>query len=162
MPVGSAAVIVAVAGSLGLLALETWGEVALGIDGEQSTVTWLFGLYTLAAAFGEELVFRGYLVVANRGRVALWSSVVGFSLIFALLHPFLWEWSGEGGVTLRLDPKGFFSTGVVFAGSLWFYSVRFFSLNPERSLIPSIAAHFAKNLGVLVIKFQQGFVVGWW
>ncbi|MEZ5275662.1 MAG: CPBP family intramembrane glutamic endopeptidase [Opitutaceae bacterium] len=160
-PVAWPVVAVAVLGAFILLAVETWGEVALGVAGEQSTVTWLFGLYTLAAAFGEELVFRGYLVVTRRGRVALWASIVGFSLVFALLHPFLWTWS-EDGLALHLDRKGFFSSGVVFAGSLWFYAVRFLGSNPERSLIPSIAAHLAKNLGVLVIKFQQGFVDGWW
>lgn len=163
VPTERAAVAVAVAVTLLLLGLETWGEVALGIAGAQSTVTWLFGLYTLAAAFGEELVFRGYLVVVDRGRAWLWSSVVLFSLVFALLHPFLWEWKGEGdGLMLHLDTKGFFSTGVVFVGSLWFYTVRFFGLNAQRSLLPCIAAHLAKNLGVLLIKFQQGFVVGWW
>jgi membrane protease YdiL (CAAX protease family) len=43
-------------------------------------MTALFGLYTLMAAFAEELVFRGYLVVANRGRPALIFGIVGASL----------------------------------------------------------------------------------
>lgn len=163
VPTGLAAVWIAVAGVLLLLGLETWGEVALGVADAQSSVTWIFGLYTLAAAFGEELVFRGYLVVTRRGRAWLWGSVVLFSLVFALLHPFLWEWKGgDDGLILHLDTKGFFSTGAIFAGSLWFYMVRFFGLNRQRSLLPCIAAHLAKNLGVLLIKFQQGFVVGWW
>jgi len=50
----------------------------------------------------------------------------------------------------------------VFAGSLWFYAVRFASWNPQRSLLPCFAAHAAKNLGVIAVKAAQGFVVGWW
>jgi membrane protease YdiL (CAAX protease family) len=163
VPAGVLPIGIAVAGSLVLLGVETFGELSFGIAGEQSTITWLFGLYTLAAAFGEELVFRGYLVVAHCGRVWLWVSVVLFSLLFAVLHPFLWEWPGDGeGLVIHLDLKGTFSTTVVFVGSLWFYAVRFFSLNPNRSLLPSISAHLAKNLGVFLIKLLQGFVVGWW
>jgi len=161
-PVGVGAVVVAVAGALLLLVLETWGEVALGVSGTQSSMTWLFGLYTLSAAFGEELVFRGYLVVSGRGKAWLWGSVFFFSLLFALLHPFLWEWKGGDGLILHLDIKGVFSTGTIFVGSIWFYAVRFFGLNPKHSLVPCIAAHLAKNLGVFLIKYQQGFVAGWW
>jgi hypothetical protein len=40
--------------------------------------------------------------------------------------------------------------------------VRFFGLNPQRSLLPCFVAHAAKNLGVLAIKYVQGFVGGWW
>lgn len=57
----------------------------------------MFGLNTLVAAFGEEVIFRGYLVVENRGRAALITGMIGASLGFALLHPFLWEWR-EGGL----------------------------------------------------------------
>jgi len=160
-PAGVVPISVAVAGALVLLGIETWGEISLGISSEQSTITWLFGLYTLAAAFGEELVFRGYLVVAHRGRVWLWGSVILFSVLFALLHPFLWEWRG-GGLVVHPGLKGAFSTAVVFAGSLWFYAVRFSRFNPGRSLLPSISAHLARNLGVFLIKLAQGFVEGLW
>ena len=51
---------------------------------------------------------------------------------------------------------------MIFAASLWFYTVRFFGLNPQRSLLPCVAAHAAKNLGVFTIKYVQGFVGGWW
>ncbi len=155
------AVFLAVAGALGLLAMETGGEYALGIVGEQSRITVLFGIYTLAAAFLEELVFRGYLVIENHGRTALWAGVLAASLLFALLHPFLWHWE-EGALTWHLDRKAVFSTAMMFIGSLWFYSVRFWPLNPQRSLLPCIAAHAAKNLGVFAIKAAQGFVTGWW
>lgn len=160
-PASARAVCLAVAGALGLLAVETGGEYALGIAGGQSRITVLFGVYTLAAAFLEELVFRGYLVVENRGRAALWLGIVGASALFALLHPFLWRWE-QGAPTWHADRKAVFSTAMIFAGSLWFYCVRYWPLNPRRSLLPCIAAHAAKNLGVFAVKAAQGFVTGWW
>ena len=160
-PANRAALLVAVAGALVLLAGETAGEYALGLSGEQTRISVLFGLYTLAAAFGEELIFRGYLVVENRGRTFLVASIGGASVLFALLHPFLWEWR-EGSLHFHSDPKAWFSTAAILAGSLWFYAVRFMPLNPTRSLLPCFAAHAAKNLGVLAVKYAQGFVSGWW
>ena len=152
---------VAAGGALLLLAIETSGEYALGLTAQQSHLTVLFALYSLAAAFIEELIFRGYLVVENRGRAALLAGIIGASLGFALLHPFLWEWK-NGGLVLHPGAKGWFSTAMIFAGSLWFYAVRFLPANPARSLLPCIAAHAAKNLGVFAIKYAQGFVSGWW
>lgn len=160
-PAGGLAIGLAALGALLLLGLETWGELALGVAGEQSRVTALFGLYTLAAAFGEELIFRGFVVIEHRGRAALVAGVVGASLLFAALHPFLWEWK-DGALTWHFGTKGWFSTACVFAASLWFYTVRFWPLNPTRSLLPCLAAHAAKNLGVFAIKYAQGFVSGWW
>ena len=149
------------AGALALLAAETAGEYALGISGEQSRMTVLFGLYTLAAAMIEEVVFRGYLVIEHRGRAALVAGIAGASAGFALLHPFLWDWR-DGGLVWHAGTKAWFSTAVVFTGSLWFYAVRFMPGNPGRSLLPCLAAHAAKNLGVFAIKYAQGFVSGWW
>lgn len=160
-PASGRMVLLAVGGSLLLLAAETAGEVALGLAAQQSKVTVLFGLYTLAAAFGEELIFRGYLVVEGRGRRALVGGIIIASLGFTLLHPFLWEWR-DGALHLQGSAKAWFSTGAIFTGSLWFYTVRFLPGNPQRSLLPCIAAHFVKNAGVFVIKYQQGFVAGWW
>lgn len=160
-PVGRPVIVLAVAGTLALLAAETSGEHALGLTAEQSHMTVLFGFYTLAAAFIEELVFRGYLVLEHRGRGLLVTGIVGASLVFALLHPFLWEWR-DGALHLRFTAKAGFSTGAIFAGSLWFYALRFMPLNPTRSLAPCIAAHATKNLGVFAIKYAQGFVSGWW
>lgn len=154
-------IVLAVVGALVLLAAETAGEYALGISEEQSTMTVLLGLYTLAAAFVEELIFRGYVVVENRGRAALVAGIVGASLVFALLHPFLWEWK-DSALVLNYGAKAWFSTGAIFVGSLWFYAVRFLPGNPTRSLVPCIAAHAAKNLGVFGVKYAQGFVSGWW
>lgn len=161
VPAGWPVILVAVAGALLLLAVETGGEYALGLTAQQSRMTGLFALYTLAAAFGEELVFRGYLVVENRGRAALVAGIIAASLGFALLHPFLWEWK-DGALRFHGSAKAWFSTAMIFAGSLWFYAVRFLPVNPARSLLPCIAAHAAKNLGVFAVKYAQGFVSDWW
>ena len=160
-PASGRFIALAAAGALLLLAVETVGEYALGLSAQQSHMTVLFAAYSLAAAFIEELIFRGYLVVENRGRVALLAGIMGASLGFALLHPFLWEWQGHG-LVFHPGAKGWFSTAMIFAGSLWFYAVRFLPANPARSLLPCIAAHAAKNLGVFAIKYAQGVVSGWW
>lgn len=152
--------IIAICGALILLTLETWGEIRLGIAAEQSRITVLFGFYTLSAAIIEEVIFRGYVVVKSPHRALRWAGIFAASLVFALLHPFLWNW--EEGFTLSLTPKGWFSTGMIFIGSLWFYAMRFSGWNTTQSLLPCFAAHLAKNLGVFVIKVQQGFVEGWW
>lgn len=154
-------IVLAVIGTLLLLAAETLGEEALGLTAEQSQMTALFGAYTLAAAFIEELVFRGYIVLPNRGTAPLVAGIVLASLLFALLHPFLWEWR-DGRLHVISTAKAWFSTGAIFIGSLWFYALRFLPSNPQRSLAPCIVAHFTKNLGVFGIKYAQGFVSGWW
>jgi len=98
-------VVIASLGALVILAVETGGEHVLGLSAAQSKLTALFGLYSiLGAPVIEEVLFRGYLVIDQRGRVALWAGVVGVSLVFALLHPFLWEWNGEG-LTVHFGAK---------------------------------------------------------
>ena len=157
------ACLIAAGGTCVLLAAETLGEVALGISDEQSKMTGLFAAYTLVAAVVEELIFRGYLGnwIAKRAKAALLGWALVASLVFALLHPFLWKWEA-GRLTLTLTAKGWFSFGAVFAVSLWFYACRFASWNPTCSLLPCFAAHLAKNLGVIAIKGAQGFLAGWW
>jgi hypothetical protein len=156
-----AAVAIACAGALALLAGETWGEVRLGLTAQQSRVTWLFGGYTLVGAIIEEIIFRGYFTVERHGKVALWAGAAGASALFAALHPFLWRWD-DAGFALTPNAKGWFSTAAVLATSLWLYTARFGAWNPTRSLLPCIAAHGAKNLGVFAIKYAQGFVGGGW
>lgn len=160
-PAGSNAVVIGIVGALLLLAVETWGEIKLGITDEQSNMTALFALCTLTAAVVEEIIFRGFLVIDKRGKVVLWAGVAGASVLFAALHPFLWNWT-EGNVIWTFTLKGWFSTAAIFMGSLWFYAVRFASFNPTHSLLPCFAAHAAKNLGVVAVKAVQGHLVGWW
>jgi uncharacterized protein len=152
---------IAAGGALVILAAETLGELGLGLSEEQSTMTVLFAVYSLMAAFIEELIFRGFIVVEGRGKVLRISGVIGASLLFALLHPFLWAWEDDG-FEWTLTAKGWFSTALVFTSSLWFYYIRFAKFNPSKSLIPCIVAHATKNLGVFAIKAAQGFIAGWW
>lgn len=72
----------------------------------------------------------------------------------------VWRW--DEWFTWQFTIKAWFSTAAVFAASLWFYCVRFMPGNPQHSLLPCLAAHAAKNLGVFAVKYAQGFVSGWW
>ena len=155
------AVALACLGALVILVAETIGEARLGLAAQQSRMTVLFGVYTLLAPVIEEIVFRGYVLIEHRGRAVLWASVVGASLLFAALHPFLWQWD-DAGFAFTFGAKGWFSTAAVFATSLWLYVARLAPWNPQRSLLPCFAAHFAKNAGVFAIKAAGGFVAGWW
>lgn len=163
-PAPMRAVIIAVIGALIILALETWGEIVLGLASEQSKMTGLFALYSIAAApLVEEIIFRGYLVLhpEKHGRRLAWAAAVGASLVFAALHPFLWK-NDEAGFAFTFGPKGWFSTAAVFATSLWLYAARLAAWNPQQSLLPCFAGHAAKNLGVFAVKASTGFVAGWW
>lgn len=166
-PASLAACLVAALGAVLLVALETGGEYMLEIHQAQETIAVAFLLVMLAAAVIEEIIFRGYCVITHKGRKVLWASVVLFSIIFALIHPYLWEvelpeasWAfWEAEVTMNLNTKGLFSTLIVFINSLWFYAVRFMPNNPQASLLPCFVAHATSNLAVFAIKAWQGFVV---
>lgn len=165
-PVSGRAIIIAALGGFIIVAAETLGEKALGISGEQSKITGLFAAYTLVAALIEEIIFRGYVVLDKHGKLTLWVSVLGASLLFTLLHPFLWTWEGglpwnDGELSWTLGRKGWFSSAAVFVSSLWFYFVRFARFNPQHSLLPCFAAHASKNIGVIAVKAAQGFLSGW-
>ena len=163
-------IFIAVAGTLLLLAAETYGEIRLGISAEQSDVSCFFLLALISAAIAEEFIFRGFLVIETRGEAAKWISVFVFSTIFALIHPYLWsfEWNDEstaGTLTkivqacdLNITLKAVFTTVFIFVGSLWFYAVRFFRWNPRHSILVPIAAHLVKNIAVFLIKLAQGHV----
>lgn len=175
-PASRKSCLIAATGSLLIVTGETLGELRLGLSDEQSEMTVLFGAYTLVAAFIEELIFRGFLVIEGKGNTLKWAGVFGASILFAVLHPFLWTWEMAGApewqmiliwkwpewFTWQLTAKGVFSTAAVFVSSLWFYTVRFASFNPSHSLLPCIIAHATKNLGVFAIKGAQGFITGWW
>ena len=156
-PAIGSAVVIGVIGALLILALETGGELALGIATEQSEMLWYAVFPVIAAGVVEEVIFRGYLVVDRKGRAVLLGSCFGFSLLFALIHPHLW--SLEDGFHLTLTTKGFFTTSLLLINSLWFYACRFGPWNPTHSIFPCMIAHASSNLGVYCVKFAQGYVV---
>lgn len=175
-PTSSKANVIAAVGAVLIVIGETLGELQLGLTDEQSKMTALFGLYTLVAAFIEELIFRGFLVIEGKGNVLKWTGVIGASLLFSILHPFLWKWDMMNSpewhllyfwkwpdwFTWQITSKGVFSSGAVFVSSLWFYIVRFAAFNPTQSLLPCIIAHGTKNLCVIAVKGAQGYISGWW
>lgn len=150
---------IGVIGAVTLVIAETIGENVLGVSSEQTSMTLLLALVTIAAGFGEELIFRGYLVVQNKGSSTLWLSVLAFSIIFALIHPYLWSWE-DGTFHIILTSKAIFSTSVVLLNSIWFYYLRFSVFNENKSLWPCIAAHASSNAAVFVVKLAQGHVSG--
>ena len=149
----------AVAGSIAILAAETVLEKVLGFESEQSSVKFWAVFVWISAAITEEIIFRGYIVIKSRGRALLWASALAASLLFALLHPFLWDYSRGGGFTLNLAPKAFFSTRFIFFNSLWLYFSRFNPSNKTGSLMPCFLAHAAYNIGVFAVKAAQGFAL---
>lgn len=148
---------IAVIGALLILGAEVGGEIALGVTDEQSEMVWYFVFAIVAAGIVEEVIFRGFLVAENRGKAALIGSCVGFSILFALIHPHLW--SNEDGFELTFTAKGFFSTGILLANSLWFYAARFGPWNKTNSLFPCMLAHAGSNLGVFFVKLVQGYII---
>ena len=144
-----------------IVGVETSGEYSLGISDEQSTITAFYLLAMLGAGIVEELLFRGFFVVLNKGRMAMLGSIVGFSLVFALIHGHLLAKPGaEGGsyaLTLAAGPLWW--TFILFANSLWWYAVRLIPANRNRSLLPCFAGHIASNLAVFAIKLAQGHVI---
>jgi membrane protease YdiL (CAAX protease family) len=154
-------------GAVLLTVLETAGELVLGISDEQKNISVFFLGAMLAAAFIEELVFRGFFVIANKTRTVLIASIISASLAFALAHDFLWQyhlpegvpwWAFWRGFSTQFTLKGWFSFSFVFIASIYFYILRFHPRNTLRSLLPCFAAHAAKNLAVFIIKVAQGHV----
>lgn len=156
--------LVAALGSLLLVGIESLGEVALGTADEQQTVAWLVLIAWMGAGILEEVVFRGFLVVTNRGRAALVASIVGFSLLFSLLHvQYYLEWAEEAAwheFTWALDVGSGWTLLILFVNSMWWYWLRFNAWNPQRSLLPCFVGHVASNLGVFLVKLSQGYVDG--
>lgn len=152
-----------------ILAVETGGEILLGVADEQNELVWYFIFASLSAGIVEEVIFRGFLVVENKGRAALVGSCILFSFIFAVLHPYLWEFDYPEDIptwkfwladfSFIFTPKAFFTTAILFANSLWFYALRFGSWNQNRSLFPCMLAHAVSNLGVFIVKFFQGSIL---
>lgn len=158
-------IILAVGGALFLLAVETLGELALGVADRQTDIAGvaLFGM--IAAGFVEEIFFRGFLVIDKRGKTALYGSIVFFSAAFALLHVQYWMVPSDSGwwpTGVDFSSKAGWTLLILFSNSLWFYALRFNAWNPNRSLLPCFAGHIASNVGVFVVKLCQGHVTGLW
>ena len=148
-----------------LLAIHTCAEMALGVESEQTKVAPWALLSWISAAFVEELIFRGFLVVKNKGRVLLCLSILFFSFIFAIGHPFVWDYTiPENASIFAGEWKFNFSAQTVnatisiFECSMLFYILRFLPINVNRSIIPCISAHCAYNVGVFVVKAFQGYI----
>lgn len=164
-----AAILIAVAGALVILGIETGGEIALGVVSEQSEMVWYFVFAIVAAGIVEEVIFRGYLVIDKKGTALLAVSCLAFSLLFAIIHFHLfsieypdevqwWQiWQAE--VDWTLTSKAWFSTAILFLNSLWFYACRFGPWNSTRSIFPCMIAHAASNFGVFLVKWVQGYVI---
>ncbi len=161
-----AALCLAATGAIALLFAQTLLESKLGFADQQNKVG-AFAIFSwVSAAFIEELVFRGYLVVQNKGKLALCASIFAFSFLFALMHPFLWDYSipenaqaiSLANFSLNFTGKALFSTSFIFINSLFFYFMRFNKLNKSHSLLPSIVAHLSYNIGVFIIKLLCGYV----
>lgn len=153
-------------GALVLVAAETIGEISLGISGEQSDIKAIALLSLIAAGIIEEVIFRGYLVVQNRGRAWLITSIIGFSFLFAMLHyQYYTEIENTGdnmSMVINIGTKEAWTLLLLFLNAIWFYSLRFARWNPQRSLLPCFAAHIASNIAVFVVKLAQGHVTGLW
>jgi len=164
-PVAPWVVIMAVVGALVILAVEVLGEYRLGVVEEQSEMALLFcAVSVLVAPLLEEMIFRGFLYY-DKTKATLVASIIVISVLFAVGHGHIWEFDFEGwnifAGTFKwtFTPKGIFSVSILFLNSLWFYAVRFLPVNPQRSLLPCVAAHMASNLGVVVMKAFQGKIV---
>lgn len=148
---------IAIAGSLLILAAETGGEIVLGISEKQNVLPWYALVGILAAGVVEEVIFRGFVVFRRREEVRFVVTALGGSLIFAALHPYIWDFDG-GFPWIDGSKKAWFSFAFVYLNSVWFYSLRFRWGNQTNSLLPCIVGHAASNLGVYLIKLYQGFI----
>lgn len=164
-PAPAGLVAVGVVCALALLFVNSAAERFLGVTCDQMKVAPWALLSWIGAAFVEELIFRGYLVVRGRGKLALVASVIFFSFVFAAGHPFLWNYEvSEGGSifsgkwSFTPSAQALINTLAIFECSLLFYALRFAPQNKTRSLIPCICAHAAYNCGVFAVKAFQGFV----
>lgn len=156
-PTNGLLIFASILGAYVLLGNAVIGEYALGIVDAQSEMVWFFVFASISAGVIEEVVFRGYLVVQNRGRNALVLSCLGFSLVFALVHGYLW--SMEDGFAWNLTVQSVFNTWILFFNSVCFYALRFGPWNGNQSIVPSIIAHMVLNLGVFGVKLAQGYIV---
>lgn len=164
-------ILIGIVGALIILGIEVAGEVVLGVYEEQSTLAWISLFALLSAAIIEEIIFRGFLVVDKKGPLVLIASMVVFAGVFAILHPHLWTTVEEGetpdlslpylDIVFHFDSaKAWFTTTILFVNGLFWYSLRFLPMNPNRSLLPCMISHAVSNVGVFVVKLATGHVSG--
>jgi membrane protease YdiL (CAAX protease family) len=153
------AYVLGIVGAIVLLAFQTVGESLLGLTDQQSVLPWIMLLAAIAAGIIEEVIFRGYLVVTKKGTAVLWLSILGFSLLFSLLHNHVWKWE-DGALEFHFTLKAFWTHFALFLNSVFFYFCRFNPWNPTRSLLPCFVAHIVMNVGVFLVKWQQGYMDG--
>ena len=140
-PTNGLLIFASVLGALVLLGNAVVGEYALGIVEAQSEMVWFFVFASISAGVIEEVVFRGYLVVQNRGRNALVLSCLGFSLVFALVHGYLW--SMEDGFAWNFTVQGFSIPGSYFLiQSVFMHCVLALGMRTSRSCLRSLLIWF--------------------
>lgn len=143
----AAAYYMAVAGALLITVAEAAVEKRAGLTDLQSVLPAVFLFQLLGASVVEEVLFRGFVAPGELVGPKLLALVLIGSLIFSLIHNFDLA-TTEGQV----------NAAFAFITSVWLYVVRFNPLNPDRSLLPCLAGHAARNLAVFGIKWAQGFV----
>jgi uncharacterized protein len=145
--------------SVGIVLVETAGEYAMGATKAQSTMPAYYLVAIVCAGVIEEVLFRGFCVIQSRGRKIFYTSIVIFSIVFALIHGHLIAKNPDSGVYQLVLAQGpMWWTAILFVNSLWWYAVRFMPQNKNKSLLPCFAGHIASNLAVFVIKLAQGYV----
>jgi CAAX protease family protein len=95
-------------------------------------------IVVLAAPFGEEIFFRGFLYQSLRRRFSVWPAAVLSGIFFGLVH--------LGGVAFFLIVPSLIAVGIGLA----------LVFERRRSLLASMAAHAAFNLvGYLAIALRR-------
>ena len=141
-------ILFAISGAILLTIIETLFENQLGLREQQQPLPAHFLFAMLGASIVEEMTFRGFAAPETLGGYKLLGVIILGSAIFVTLHGYGFS-----------DTKGWVSSGSAFAVSCWLYLCRFSSLNPSRSMIPSLAGHTARNLAVFGVKAAQGYIL---
>jgi membrane protease YdiL (CAAX protease family) len=153
-------ILLSAAVSAAIMAVETACEHALGISKLAQPLPVILLVPTVCFALLEEILFRGYLVIQGKSRVALVTSIVIFSLIFAALHGHFLGWTADGkGFQLRLTPATILWSVSNLSFSLWWYAVRFLPSNKERSMLPVFAGRGAALLTLFLIDLATGRIL---
>ena len=87
--------LLAIVGAVTIILIVSLLEKIMDVADNQTTLSWWFLLAMLGAAITEEVIFRGYLVVQNKGRSTFIMSILFFSSLFALIHPYLWTHTAD-------------------------------------------------------------------